>query len=51
MLDYDFDIMSIVLGLSLGYFKFDLWVYVEQINDVMMIYTMTWRYSIVSRYF
>ena len=41
MLDYDFDIMSIVLGLSLGYSYLSLSVYVDYINDVMMIYRMT----------
>ena len=37
MLDYAFDIMNIVLGLSFGYSYLALWVYVEYINDVMKI--------------
>ena len=44
MLDYDFYILSIVLGLSLGYSNLALWVYVEYINDVMKVYRMTWKY-------
>ena len=42
MLDYAFDIMCIVLELSLGYSYLAIWVYVDYIDDVMIVYKMTW---------
>ena len=44
MLDYDFDLVCIVLGLSLGYSYLTIWVYVGHIDDVMIVYRMTWRW-------
>ena len=36
-LDYDFVIMHIMLGLSLGYFDLTMWVYVDYIDDFMIV--------------
>ena len=41
MFDYVFDIMCIVLESSLGYSYLDRCVYVDLIDDVMIVYKMT----------
>ncbi len=37
MLDYDFDLKHIVLGLSLGYFYLSICVYIGYIDDFMIL--------------
>ena len=41
MLDYHFDFMCIVLGLSLGYSYLTICVYDGNIDDVMIVCRMT----------
>ena len=41
MLDYDFDLMCIVIVLNLGYFYMTIGVYIGYIDDVMIVYKMT----------
>ena len=38
MLDYDFDLVSIILGLSLGFSYLTLWVYDGYIDDMVVMY-------------
>ena len=41
MLDYDFDLMCIVIVLNLGYFYMTIGVYIGYIDDVMIVFKMT----------
>ena len=41
MLDYDYGFVCIVLGLMIGYYYLNIWVYVGHINYGMIVLGLT----------